>query len=398
MSRAVRRATSFDDLPDDISFNIFFRVPVKSLIRSSAVSKSWYSLVKNPNFVSAHISHSISSLNEDTVLLIPTAMMHVKHCYLVSAETGFVFDKYEVPFTTAIDNLTLVGSVNGLVCFTYVDYVASYPSLYVWNPSLRKYRCIVSSSFRKRYPSEVLISFAHGFGFHEDSGDYRVVRIMYVNDRRDELTPRVEVFSLRNNKWRPCRTKNTILPRVDSRTGITVNSTVYWLKRGSYTTNSEGVWILWYDFNSEVFGEIKLPDDVCYEKIADFQLMKFEGSLSVCVRYRPTKIKKSLTEIKNKKKLRQRCCIWLISHEDDIVSSTLRFRVVLKKFGEPLNITNGGDLLMKRSFAWRTSATVLSCNLKKMQYRRLKFPKAPYRVETSFIESLAGDELLISAK
>ncbi|XP_074381489.1 F-box/kelch-repeat protein At3g23880-like [Apium graveolens] len=394
MSRIGRRATSFNDLPHELAFDIFFRVPVKSLIRSSAVCKTWYSIVKNPDFVSAEISHAISSCNEDSVLIIPR---HDKYCLLISAETGAVIDKYEIPFAST--KLELVGSVNGLVCliddfiptrdpFLYTFPKTAYHNLYMWNPSVRKYKQIVSSSFRKRYADEVRISYAHGFGFYEPSRDYRVVRIMYFNGLRgnqfEKLTPRVEVFSLRMNRWRPWRgDNNAVVSRVASKIGTTVNSTVYWLK-----DESSGVWIMSFDFNNEVFGKIKLPNDVCHSlgEVRDFQLMKFEGSLSVCVRNHLTLIDK---------KFYRPCCIWLISHNDGVVSSTLRFRVVLKKIGQPLNITKGGALLMAKSI--RSTCKVLSCNLQSMQYTYLEFHEHPCNAETFFVESLGGAELLTSS-
>lgn len=341
------------------------------------------------------------------MLIIPTDIKHYKYCSLISAETGFVFDKYEIPFTTMTASLKLVGSVNGLVCLTD-DYITrshsdnifddvfpkiAYQDLYMWNPCLKKYKCIVSSSFRKRYTNQVRISYALGFGFYEPSEDYRVVRIMYFSDYRGnpcgKLTPRVEVFSLRMNKWRPWKgVKSIIIPRVVSEIGTTVNSTVYWVNE----KNSEGVWILSFDFNSEVFGNIKLPDDVCYSvgEIVDFELMKFEGSLFVCVCDRITTINGMLL---------RPCCMWLISHKDGIVSSTIRFRVVLEKFGKPLNITKGGALLME-SLSPR-SPPILSCNLKSNHYKNFEFYKAigyAPNIDTFFIESLGGDELLTSAK
>lgn len=416
MSRNSQRATSFDDLPHELAFYIFVRVPVKTLIRSSAVSKTWYSLVKSPDFVSAHITRSISSCNKDAVLIIPFNISdQQKYCSLISADTGLLFDKYEIPFTTMTHSLKLVGSVHGLVCFTddYIsrpyddDYRFTFPevfrqpdhqNLFMWNPSVRKYKCIVSSCFKKRYAYQVRYCCALGFGFHEPSNDYRVVRIMYFNDHRGnqfgKLTPRVEVFSLRMNKWRPWREiKNRVVPRVASKIGTTVGSTVYWLKERR--SMSEGVRILSFDFNSEVFRQIKLPDDVCYSlgEVVNFQLMKFEGSLSVCVCKRGAELNGML---------HQPCYIWLISREDGIVSFTMRFTFVLEKVGHPLNITKDGALLMA-SLSPGSTTSVLSCDLKSVHYKYLEIYKSignaqPPNVDTFFIESLGGDELLTSVK
>lgn len=83
----------------------------------------------------------------------------------------------------------------------------------------------------------------------------------------------------------------------------------YWLNtRLSRGYNEEG-WLLSFDFNSEVFGSIKLPPNVryCLGVKANFRLLKIEGKLVVCV----------LIERKGTYGTRsQPCYIWLMSHED----------------------------------------------------------------------------------
>lgn len=383
--------TSFHDLPPENAVEILLRLPVKSLIRSTSVNKTWYSLILTPNFISKQICRSISCRDENAVLIVPSDVKE-QYCSLVSAETGCVFDKYEIPFNTRTGSLELVGSVNGILCLSdrhIDDKIEDYQDLYLWNPSVRKFKCVVSSRFKDLFYVRRKSLYALGFGFHEPTHDYRVVRVVYdgnaIGNFVGSLPPRVEVFSLRMNNWREIQ--NPFVPQVASYIGTTVNNSVYWEDTQTYFKQ---VSILSFDFNSEVFGQVKLPDDVryCLGEAAIFQLMTFEGSLSVCV---------SIDLTESDGMLIQPCCIWLMRHEDGIVSWTMRFKVVLKEHVWPLNITRGGTLLM--ASLSRPIVGLLSCNIKSKKDPQLGKPLVNKycAVDTSFIESLllfeGGDEL-----
>ncbi|XP_074332950.1 putative F-box protein At1g47730 [Apium graveolens] len=389
--------TSFNDLPEEMAAFIFTKLPVKYLIRSTSVSKTWYSLIINPNFISSQITHSLSSCDQNAVLIIPTHLSHRNYCTLVSAETGYVFDKYEIPFTTKSGTLKFVDSVNGLVC---VNDLRSSNTLYLWNPCLRKYKCIESTCFSADlFLDSGKRSSVIGLGFHERTNDYRVIRIVSCVDNKNVLVskvvPKVEVFSLRMNEWREIQ--NPIGPRLSLfKFRKTVNSIMYGLSSSHPEKYSDEVGILSFDFNNEVFGQLKLPDDVryCLGEIACFNLMKFEGSLCVCV------FNKCVGGDINTHPF----CIWLMRNEDGIISWTKRFNVVLDQFGFPCQLTKSGALIMI-SLTNSPVRSVISCNLKNLQCKYLGFDnsldfkiKLPATVDTSFIESLvmhAGGDILL---
>lgn len=399
-SKKCRSKTSFDDLPLETAIDTFLRLPVKTLIRSTWVSKTWNSLIANPNFVSAQIRRSISCCDKTAVLIVPTdiSISDKTYCSLTSVETGHVIDKYEIPFNTRSGTLKLVGSINGLLYLTDLESQYAYQDLYLWNPSVRKYKCVVSSCLRGRAVA--------GFGFHEPTHDYRVVRIEYPakkkRNKRGKLAPKVEIFSLQVNKWRSIETPT--VPRVVLGSGTTINSSAYWINNLHTRTYHEEVWILSFDFNNEVFGQLKLSDDVryCLGEAALFKLMQFEGSLSVCV----YKVGDSIGGDSNG--LSQPCCIWLMRQEDGIISWTIRFKVVLNELGCPYKITRSGTLIMMSLFYGSPNRSIMSCDLNSMQYKYLEFDNplvknvtTPATIDTCFIESLVmhvgGDELLKSA-
>ncbi|XP_074336429.1 F-box/kelch-repeat protein At3g23880-like [Apium graveolens] len=280
--------TSFDDLPPETASNILLRLPVKALIRSTSVNKKWYSLISNPLFISSQIKHAVSQCDNNVVLIVPPILSQDKHCSLVSVETSKVFEKYKIPFTTKSNTLKLVGSVDGLMLLTDIAMLNSYRDLYLWNPCVRTHRTLVSTCFKNVIGDFVRCFCLVGFGFNKASNDYRVVRIFFARDR---VSPsKVEVYSLRKQTWR--RIKDPIVPRYGSADGVYVNGSFYWFETTFPTTlgdvrynNSEDLWILSFDFETEVFGEFKVPRKValCLGTNAKFRLMEFEGSLAVCM-------------------------------------------------------------------------------------------------------------------
>ena len=56
-----------EHLPHDIMFDILTRLPVKSLIRFCLVSKSWYSTITSPIFITKHLdrANSLSNTNNN---------------------------------------------------------------------------------------------------------------------------------------------------------------------------------------------------------------------------------------------------------------------------------------------------------------------------------------------
>lgn len=390
----VESNTSFDDLPSEMAVFILSKLPVKYLIRATSVSKTWYSLIINPNFISTQITHSLSSCDQKAILIIPTCISRRNYCTLVSAETGYVFDKYEIPFNTKTGTFKLVDSVNGLVCVTEWG---NSTTPYLWNPCLRKYKCVESTCF----PEDLFRGLGKpcydiGLGFHERTSDYRVVRFVWCVDNKGDLVgkvvPKVEVYSLRMNRWREI--ENSIGLQLSSfKVNTTVNSIMYGISTLHPETYSQEVWILSFDFNNEVFGQRKLPDAVryCLGETAYFNIMKFEGSLCVCV------FDKSIGDTKT-----QRFCIWLMRNElDGTISWTKRFNVaLLKRLGFPLQLTKSGTLILLIG-----GNAIVSCNPKRLQCKCLAFDnssdhkvKWPATVDTSFVESLvmlAGGDILL---
>ncbi|KAF1002611.1 hypothetical protein AG4045_010847, partial [Apium graveolens] len=100
--------TSFNDFPKETTAEILLRLPVKDLIRSTSVSKTWYSLITDPSFISDQIRKAVSCCNHNSLLIIPTNTSHQNYCSLISTDTSSLFEKFDIPFQTNTRTLKLV--------------------------------------------------------------------------------------------------------------------------------------------------------------------------------------------------------------------------------------------------------------------------------------------------
>ncbi|KAL8107962.1 hypothetical protein AgCh_024390 [Apium graveolens] len=210
------------------------------------------------------------------------------------------------------------------------------------------------------------------------SDDYRVVRIVY--DRVNKMNAAKVEFLLVGNDT----------AREDGR-----------------NHRSKDLWILSFDFDDEVFGELKVSRNVynCIGTSALFKLMEFKGSLALCI-FDAQCIKGVVSHPYR---------IWLMRQEKGVISWILRFTASLKQGGLPINITKSGIILIEMyNSPKRVGVTsILSCDLNTMRYKDLGFGKPegvddsilipePCSIDTSFTESLVmyegGKSLLKFAK
>jgi len=122
---------------EDMLMEILLRLPVRSLLKFSCVSKYFQSLICNPNFVKLHLQSSPKNTN--FVL-----------CSNRAQNSSFVFPShiscFEDPlsFFSADDmpkpqrhNYHVLGSCNGLVCLLKWNDDGSN-IFHLWNPTTRK--------------------------------------------------------------------------------------------------------------------------------------------------------------------------------------------------------------------------------------------------------------------
>ncbi|KAK9994104.1 hypothetical protein SO802_023807 [Lithocarpus litseifolius] len=211
---------------------------------------------------------------------------HSQICTLAFDRTFETISEFRIPFTFQSGYPKLVGSCNGILCFT--DFFTSKSKdVYLWNPSIRKF---------KRLPNTCLTQLSNvalGFGNDSLNNDYKVVRISLTH-AEPMLPPEAEVYLLSSDSWKRIELGISRRPNVlayyfnDTLTFPLVSGHLHWMiemiEEGGAQEGRFTFMILSFDVNSEKFKELPLPDDEgnCISKcLTSFKeklaLIKFES-------------------------------------------------------------------------------------------------------------------------
>jgi len=168
-------ASKMEKVPRDILFNIFSRLPLKSVIQSSCVSKSWLDMIKDPSFVKLYISQS----NPDPSLLILThRVIGEKNIVSISPlklkGLQLVADECAIDHIVSSFSWDLVGTSGGLLCFTSSG---EEEVTIVCNPITREHLTLPKPAISLSPESSRARMLA--FGFDPMAKKYKVVRVLY---------------------------------------------------------------------------------------------------------------------------------------------------------------------------------------------------------------------------
>jgi len=200
--------------PQELITEILSLLQVKTLVRFQCVSKPWFALINDPNFVKMHLRRSIETNRERTLIAEKTRTGNPPHSYYLvkfsdedrCSEAVKIFRPFYHP-TKAVTRI--VGCCDGLVCIhSYpVDWNASITNsnlneTVIWNPLIRKYRKL---PFKPIENSDYKLELA--FGYDPVNDDYKVLRIVKLRPSSPTQVPRVaevghHVYSLRGHCWR----------------------------------------------------------------------------------------------------------------------------------------------------------------------------------------------------
>ncbi|KAK9077360.1 hypothetical protein SSX86_005697 [Deinandra increscens subsp. villosa] len=242
-----------DRLPENLTIDIFSRLPIKSIISCKCVCKKWRSLVADPYFARLHLAKSRqealmilqcpdlldSNANPRATLkwaeidehehLDTIKSLDLKHC--------------EPPLIAAFSSLLFpIGTVNGLV-----SYLGDRnDSIFIFNPLLEEYIIVPTPP-----PEVTMITLAYGFGVSTATGEYKVIRInLRVMGRAIEI----EAHTVGTDEWRSLRpahnTPNLVCIKGDA---LCLDSHLYW--------EADRCQILDFDLNSETSELLPAPGD-----------------------------------------------------------------------------------------------------------------------------------------
>ncbi|KAE8714883.1 hypothetical protein F3Y22_tig00110187pilonHSYRG00188 [Hibiscus syriacus] len=227
----------------DLIADILSRLPVKHLLRLRSVSKLWRSLIDDPDFINLHLSRSLRTRINHTLILKNTDL----HAADLSSLSPFA--KLEHPLMSYNHGVEILGSCNGLLCIRNI-----VEDMAIWNPSTRKYLVLPYLGSCKGYVC--------GFGHDPIKDDYKVVKIIQLEraDGDKPLETEVKVFSLKRNRWRkiqdiPC------VSSFPSANGVFAGGALHWVltqKVDLFVTNM----IVALDLAAESYNVVPQPEYV----------------------------------------------------------------------------------------------------------------------------------------
>ncbi|XP_019264585.1 PREDICTED: F-box protein CPR30-like [Nicotiana attenuata] len=269
---------SLPSLPFEIIISILLLLPAKELIKLLVTCKSWYAMIKDQDFIKKHFESSVAT-GKNYLLYVPVQSKPEKTFTLLNAKNFHHESELRVPFDLpGMLNCVVVSSVNGLICLTDISCFGHI--IYLTNPTINKYLTLPPSTIYFHELDLQIIQVSLGFGYHEKTNDFMVVRIGFVEndcygwldeeDDDDDVEPsrlphgydfvsRAEVFSLNTKVWKEIKLScNFSYKRHDMFSGVVVNECLHWKVVKSNTYEDEMV-ILSYHLGEETFQEFECP-------------------------------------------------------------------------------------------------------------------------------------------
>jgi F-box interacting protein len=260
---------SISRLPDDMLGVIFCKLPIGMLLNDCRyVCKSWGAILLDPDFGNLYLS-----LKEPSTLFLCMKDYTTLHWLEFQGEQCF-FN----PVANFIKKYQFVNSCNGLL------YLREYRSrnpyfddlvMYILNPVTGEYMCVP--------PAEVgrdLETGLSGLGFSPQTNEFKAIRI-YKLDVKNDL--QADVYTLGNGSWKTVGTAPDILEScLFYHWGYMkafVNGAFHWLL---VDMDDDLDQIITFDFETEQFGSIALPEIVEFEGYQILNLGVLGDSIYFC--------------------------------------------------------------------------------------------------------------------
>ncbi|OMP03623.1 hypothetical protein COLO4_10293 [Corchorus olitorius] len=288
--------SNYSNLPQDLLVEIFLRLPIKDLVNSTAVCKSWNSVIKNPNFITTHLGKTISSSDTRLVLfrLCSWEGSTIVEHYSLRFDNEDVDEYKQLHFPgnnkirSARQCFRIVGICDGLVCLDNRDY-----NYILWNTFIKKAIRVPKPSVRYCYDAYDAFT---GFGFDSKTNDYKLLRFVVLDDKEPNVE--VEVYSLNANCWKSI---TSIAPKYTPRNDYPrnygnsfVNGAIHMLACDRKVGRDL---ILAFDVSEEVFSEIPLPHHFSNASSLRARLLKYRESSIATMTWESDGIKGTQTDL-----------------------------------------------------------------------------------------------------
>ncbi|VFQ79229.1 unnamed protein product [Cuscuta campestris] len=260
------------DLPQELITEILTRLPVKSLLRFTAVSKAWRSLIRSPAFATAHTR--LSGAGGRRLFLVASVAGQGRHAsvHSLARENG---DSPSFATLHQLDSSaacpckipTILGACHGLICLS-----AGLRKLLLWNPSTRTSR-VFPDPFGS---SGCYVRF--GFGYDDHAQDYKVVKICSSESSPNQYENRVQIYSLKSDSW--ISIPGFSSGYINGKYGVFLNGGLHWdLRRGESPSE-----ILAVDLEqADRFRTIPIPGWDYENRKSTLKLEVLGGCLAACL-------------------------------------------------------------------------------------------------------------------
>lgn len=264
-----------DYLFEGIIIEILHRLPVKALLRCTAVCKSWHSLITSAEFISSHLKFAASRRKVAPSLLLRRCIKNSERYELYSDSESFTrYAAFEFPFKSMNPFFTIVGSCNGLLCLSD-DRVYYMNTIILWNPCIKK--SVLLPKPNMIYGSYGSFTQCLGFGFDPVGDDYKVVRITYVDLASK---PQIEVYKLSSGVWQDMSYLALEYVVYTRSRHVYLNGAAHWT--AGYM-DSHDVVVL-FDMSREVFRTMILPVRVVgNDPLSSHDLGVYRGCLALAL-------------------------------------------------------------------------------------------------------------------
>ena len=222
-------------LPVEIITEILSRLPVKSLLRFLCVSKSWYALIKHPDFIKLHLHRSIETNRDCTLILEKVIDGLPRYFHSVHFPTENHFDKafklYQPPYRRG-KLVNILDCCHGLVCIHHFTLEIHHciDEIAIWNPLIREYRILPPEPMSKPSGFNFFRYNEIAFGYDLCNDDYKVLRVIAFYNKDQPLKEfEVKVYSLRSHSWRKIEDQWPKKECTISSNSVSLNGALHWL-------------------------------------------------------------------------------------------------------------------------------------------------------------------------
>ncbi|KAL6509383.1 hypothetical protein OROGR_022693 [Orobanche gracilis] len=266
--------------PEDIMLCILARLPVKSIIRFTSVCKPWRKLFSTQEFVRMHHDQFSSDSKKYSFMVHRISESLTDTMSLFNLESNekepTILDH---PFSYIRIGIDIVGCCNGLFC---VNPPAFGQLIVFWNPAMNMSKRVWPSKLAGDSETVSL-----GFGYDAVGADFKVVRIVYLKNRRDGQymdVDWVDVYSVNSRSW--------VTVEVDfqfsvfqTKSDVIVNGNPHWVATVNENENGKSgpvEVLICFDVTELVFKVVSLST-LYHDEEANVELVNWKGCLGALV-------------------------------------------------------------------------------------------------------------------